>query len=420
MMNNDYVDKYERELISTLLDRYEASVFFKTATAPTHRIMLTLYDGGKTNFPSYDIEKPELRERINRAVIALSEKNLAGYQWMRGELNHFIAKVWLNYDNLANAYSFIKREPANDAAGNVCAELLDAMNRVKSAWIKNFLNDCHQTIVRKRKLTGMIGLPHTKEERGNLISALVFADNKDEPELLERVFSIQCFGDSKKFDTVKNQFINIIKHYHDCDSDASDEELLRLAGISKYPEQFEFRGPLSIHFDQASIDFSVFTEGAGCNSRDIKRAAFSIAPNIKRVLSIENRANFFDYIYRQKNEDELVVYHGGQFSVAKGLFLKMLSRAIPPNCVWEHWSDIDYGGFAMLARLRHEIKTEVLPWRMHRNELMRYIHFTTPISAHYAEKLKTLVVKKELADCAQTIEYMIEKKIRLEQEAMLT
>jgi hypothetical protein len=419
MMDNEYIDKYEKELISALLDRYEASVFFKTETVPTHRIMVTLYDGGKTNFPSYDIEKPETRERINRAVIALAEKNLVAYQWMRGEINHFIARVWLNYDNLEKAYLFVKREPANDAAGSVCAQLLDAMSRVKSAWIKKFLNDCYQTIACKRKLTGMTGLPHTKEDRDNLINAFIFTDNKDEPELLERVFSIRCFGDSKKFETVKKQFINIIKHYNDCDSDASDEELLRLAGISKYPEQFEFRGPLLIHFDQASIDFSSFSDGAGCNSRDIKRAVFSVAPDIKRVLSIENRANFFDYIYRQKNWDELVVYHGGQFSVAKGLFLKMLSSAIPHNCVWEHWGDIDYGGFAMLSRLRREIKAEVLPWRMNSEELIRCSHFTTGISAQYAEKLKTIVTKKEMADCVQTIEYMNEKRVRLEQEAML-
>jgi hypothetical protein len=419
-MNNEYVDRYERELISALLDRYEASVFFKTAQAPTRRIMIKLYDGGRTDFAPYDIEKPDVRERINKAVIALAEKKLAGYQWMRGEVNHFIAKVWLNYDNLAEAYSFVKREAANDAACAVCATLLDATGRVKSLWIKNFLSDCHETIARKRKITGMTGLPHTEEERGDLINALIFADNMKEPELLERVFSIQCFGDSKKFDTIKKQFINIIKHYHDCDGDATDEELLRLAGITKYPEQFEFRGPLVIHFDNTAIDFSPFTDGAGCNSRDIKRAVLSVAPETRRVLSIENRANFFDYIDRQKNNDELVVYHGGQFSVAKGLFLKMLIKAIPRNCVWEHWGDIDYGGFSMLSRLRREIKADVRPWRMNCEELIRLAHFTTAISAPYAEKLKSLVTKKELADCVQTIEYMLEKKIRLEQEAMLT
>jgi hypothetical protein len=417
-MNNEYVDRYERELISALLDRYEGSVFFKTATMPTHRIMVTLYDGGKTNFPLYDIEKPELRERINRAVVALAEKNLVGFQWMRGEVNHFIARVWLNYDHLAKAYLFVKREPANDAADAVCAELLDAMSCVKSAWIKNFLSDCRQTIASKRKLSGMIGLPHTKKERGDLINALIFTDNRTDPELLERVFSIQCFGDSKRFERIKKQFIAIIKRYNDCDGDANDEELLRLVGISKYPELFEFRGPLHIHFDDATIDFSPFTDGAGCNSRDIKRAAFSVATDVRRVLSIENRANFFDYIYHKKSRDEIVVYHGGQFSVAKGLFLRMLAAAIPRTCIWEHWGDIDYGGFLMLSRLRREIRADVLPWKMNRDELIRYADFTTTISARYAEKLKSLVAKKELADCVQTVEYMIAKHIRLEQEAM--
>jgi hypothetical protein len=412
--------------------------------------MLKLYDGGLSDFSPYDIEKPEIRERINRAVLALREQGLVFYQWMRGEENHILARVWLNAENIAAAYGFINRRPSGDIAEEVCAELREARKRVSSSWIRNFLDDTLQTISRRRSVGNGGILPTEGEERRNLLRALVFADSRlsglGETELLERVFSIRCFGDSKKFETgVKNRFLEILRRYADFDDDAaaggSDEELLRFAGIARYPEQFEFRGPLTLSFDaanavksdgagtkgagidasvHASVDFSPLLSGAAVKSPDLRRGALGLPPDLTRILSIENWANYADYIHRQKERRELVVFHGGQFSPAKGLFFKALTAAAPPGCPWYHWGDIDYGGFSMLARLRREITRGVLPYRMDETELRSYRRFTLRPPPPYLEKLKTLTDREELADCTPCIEYMIREGLRLEQEAMLT
>ena len=36
--------------------------------------------------------------------------------------------------------------------------------------------------------------------------------------------------------------------------------------------------------------------------------------SVNRVLFIENKANYLDYISRNKKLDELVLYHGGFYS----------------------------------------------------------------------------------------------------------
>jgi hypothetical protein len=246
-------DTYEKEIISLLLDKYEAGSSFRKDIKPVRRIMLKFYDSGVSDYPAYDIEKPEQRERINKAVLALGEAGLVFYEWMKGEGGHFIARVWLNLENINKAYTFLDRRPANDIAGEVCLEILDVLGEVKSIWIRRFLEESCEAISRRRAV-GQGGpgsrIPRSREERQDLFRVLRFVDSLGETEMLERVFSMRCFGDSKKFETgVKKRLLDIVRHYADWDDETREDELLRFAGIVRYPQQFEFRGPLSISFD---------------------------------------------------------------------------------------------------------------------------------------------------------------------------
>jgi DNA topoisomerase VI subunit A len=74
----------------------------------------------------------------------------------------------------------------------------------------------------------------------------------------------------------------------------------------------------------------------------------------------------------------------------------------------------------MLLRLRTEILPTVQPYRMSVSELQTYQAYTQPFSKDYAEKLKKLKEQERLSDCLDCINYMLNNKVRLEQEAMLT
>ncbi|MEW5953434.1 MAG: Wadjet anti-phage system protein JetD domain-containing protein [Bacillota bacterium] len=411
--------RYKHQLISALLDKYERSSFFREGTQPTRRIMLKLYDGGLTEFPQYDIEQPEKRMLLNRAVLSLYEARLVSYQWMRGEENHIIAKIWLNFENISFAYALIGRQPKSDTVDDVCLELLEALDSVRSEWVKQFLSDVYDAISRKRSVGNR--LPADKNERTDLFRAICFIDQLGETEMLERVFSLQCFGDSKRFEkAVKSRLLGILSKYLDSEDDNTDEALLRQVGITKYPEQFEFCGQVSMSFHCGTVDFSHLMFGGVVNSADFQQGYLNVSPAIDRVLSIENRANYIEYIYKQKNDHELVIYHGGQFSPAKRKFLRAVAASMSDTSHWYHWGDIDYGGFSMLARLRREIKHDVIPYRMDKSELIRYALFTASVQPQYIEKLCGLKQRSELGDCLPCIDYMIENRVKLEQEAMLT
>lgn len=193
----------ERKIITVLLDKYERSSFFRTDTTPTKRILLKLYENGKCEFLDYNIENSEQRIRINECVRVLAKKGLISYEWMKGEENHILSKVWLNMENLQQAYSLTHRQPQGDFLADVDVELVECMGSVQSKWMKDFLLDASEFVKQKRKLPPL--LPDNSQERKSLLQALRYIDANGSDGLLKRVFSIRCFGDSKYFE--RNAFI---------------------------------------------------------------------------------------------------------------------------------------------------------------------------------------------------------------------
>lgn len=407
----------EQKIITVLLDKYERSSFFRTDTAPTKRILLKLYENGKCEFSDYNIENSEQRIRINECVQVLAQKGLINYEWMKGEVNHIISKVWLNIENLQQSYCFARRQPQSDFLAGMDIELVECMDCVSSQWMKDFLFDASEYVKQKRKIPPL--LPENAQELKSLLQALRYIDANGNKELLKRVFSIRCFGDSKYFErVVEARLLRILKKYLDSDEQETDEQYLNQIGIVKYPEQFEFCGALSLEYcDGHHIDFDHLCSGT-IYGQDIAESKLFLSKNVRSILSIENKANYFDYIGKLRKTDELVIYHGGQYSPAKHIFLQAVSDA-SGDLPWFHWGDIDYGGFSMLARLRREINFNIQPHRMGKLELIRFAQLTTSFSSEYAIKLHELMSKPELSDCSECLSYMLENRLRLEQESML-
>ena len=410
----------EKNVLSALLDKYEHSSFFREKTIPTRRIMLKFYDGsGKSDFPYYDIEQSERRVSVNRAVKELQNFGYLSFEWMKGEREHIIAKVWLNIDNIESAYQFAERKSKGDVIDEVLAEIANTRKQVASLWFCIFLQDAYDTVSRKRSIVSSI--PDNKEERGNLFRAILAIDEMSGSELTERAFSLKYFGDSKKFErTVKTRIVSILKKYQECDDDTRDEDVLRQIGIIKYPEQFEFCGKINLSFGCGTVDFAPLCAGGSIYVSDLLKGELTISPDVKRILSIENRANYIEYIRKIKADDEVVLYHAGQYSPSKKKFFLAIHKAMPKGCSWLHWGDIDFGGFSMLARLRREIGSEIAPFRMNAPELIQYEYLAASVTNAYTEKLTGLVQKSELSDCHECIKYMIKNKVKLEQESMLT
>ena len=407
---------YRKKILMQLVSWYEDSPAYVRGEPPSRRRIMRLYDNGKTDFPIYDIENHIVRKDINQTVFDMAEAGLVGYEWMIGQRDHIIAEVWLCFDKINQIYALLERTPKDSSAGEAAAALERLRNSSDEQWVVDWASEKLLEIKSKRSIGRT--LPADVSERDDLLKAL--SQIGGEIETLERVFSIRCFGDSKRFErTVKSRLIRIIKKHLAVEDNCTDEEALRLAGLSRYPEHFEFSGALTITLHGGEIDYSPLSHGGSLTNEDVSIGSLSLAPGIRRILSIENKANYIEYVRKEKTDDELVLFHGGQLSPAKRLFVQKIVAAIPRNCSFSHWGDIDFGGFSMLARLRREIFQNVRPHLMSKSELIKYTDLCAKFDKRYADKLAALLRQPELADCAECIEYMLENNVRLEQEAML-
>ena len=407
---------YKKKILMQLVNWYENSQAYVRGEPPPRRRIMRLYDNGKTDLSIYDIENHIIRKDINQAVLDMAEAGLVGYEWMRGQRNHIIAGVWLCFDKIDSIYALLKRIPKGSAVEEAAAALERLCGSSAAQWVVDWAAEKLLEIREKRSIGKT--LPADASERDDLLKALSLLGG--ETETLERVFSIRCFGDSKLFErTVKSRLIRIIKKRLAVEDDCTDEAALRLAGLSRYPEQFEFCGAVTITLPGGDIDFSPLPHGGALTNEDVSIGSLSLAPSIKHILSIENKANYIEYVRKEKPADELVLFHGGQYSPAKRLFLQKIVSAMPENCSFSHWGDIDFGGFSMLARLRREIFPNVQPYLMSKVELLKYANLCAGFDKRYADRLSALLRQPELSDCAECIGYMLENSIRLEQEAML-
>ena len=73
----------------------------------------------------------------------------------------------------------------------------------------------------------------------------------------------------------------------------------------------------------------------------------------------------------------------------------------------------------MYSRLRREIDPRILPWRMSMTELTAHCDQAVNFDDSYAAKLAELLEDPTLRDCRETLLYMLQHRLRLEQEVLI-
>ena len=147
------------------------------------------------------------------------------------------------------------------------------------------------------------------------------------------------------------------------------------------------------------------------------------ADGIRRVLFIENKANYVWYISQKPAGDELVILHGGCYSPIKGRWFRLVyegCRRQPHAAEYLHWGDVDVGGFRMFRRLKEQIVPGLAPYRMDRASLEQYRDQAMWITSEaYLKTLEDMENDPEYEVFREVIGMMRVERIRLEQEQMI-
>jgi len=408
---------YKHWILNALLDKYEQSQAFQTGIF-NRRILITV---SKEAALLEVMEQVDEKHLFIKVIEQLKDKGYIDYSWVKYEVNNLLDQIWLIPDAIDDCYMEIGRIPA--------AKLLELFLELAKKYLSKLSKTSDfavyiESIIEYTNTRKKLKAPFTSDMELNekLFKCIVALDSNQIQ--MERVFSTKHFGDSKFFEhNLKTKVISILKEIEKNNletDDLSDEDLLIKRGLYRWPEIYEFKGPVTITMDDGSVmDMSVYKYGAYINSEDVKHILAIDGSGIKRVVFIENKANYIDYMTKNENIEELVIYHGGFYSPIKGMLFSKIYEGCEKASFY-HWSDIDLGGFKIFNRLKTNIISELHPLYMDVETLKNNEKFCIEIkSREYTEKLNALKMDKDYQIFHDVIMYMIEKGIRLEQENLI-
>lgn len=417
------ITDYKKWLLNTLLDKYEQSKAFQTGVF-NRRITITV---SKEKAIQEVMELVDEKHLFLTILDQLKTQGLIDYSWVKYETGNLVEQVWLVPEAISTCYRELGRVPA--------AELLDSFKELASTYLDKFSSDSDFTdyivsLIEYAASKKKVKAPFADDMKLNadLFECIALLDKN--PNQMERVFSSRYFGDSKFFERVlKSKVISILKEIQKSsvgnDEDSAndllvDEDLLVARGLYRWPEIYEFNGPLIITLDDGSvIDMSSQAYGSYINSDAVKHIESIDGSSIQRVVFIENKANYIDYQANHRNAGDLIVYHGGFYSPIKGLLFSKIYEGCT-NAAFYHWSDIDLGGFRLFNRLRMNIAPSVQPLFMDVETLQNNEAACMNIKTEgYLQMLASLLKNPDYSMFYEVIQYMIEKKVRLEQENLI-
>lgn len=233
----------------------------------------------------------------------------------------------------------------------------------------------------------------------NLFAVLCGLDMMDAP-VYKRVFSSRCLKDniigdrkikaSKVFEQAYEAgIISLAKQYHpDVDGNMDNTQILSQLGIEEYAQVLALKGPLRIALGGKQIDLAPFTCGAVLNSQTLTQAQPLPDPRIRRIITVENQANYETMSYEPET---LIIFCHGYFTPRERGFLIKLRDCLSGQPVeYYHTGDLDYGGICIFQYNRRRIFPELRPLYMDVEQYERYREKAEPLGEETVKKLREL------------------------------
>ena len=356
---------------------------------------------------------PTPRLIANDQLNQLEKANLLSLAWIPGEKGHLLQSVTLKTGD-KSLYTLLKREPASTARARLETLLLADQFR--------FPKDDWRTRAIRRTLTqlrvGKSPTPFSLTDSTwdlDLLSALS-ALSTLETETPYRVFSVRTFNDSKRFEELKPAIIRLARSANPEWKTLLAEDILRELNLVANPTYIHLAGNWQFTTQSGEIlSLSGFIPSVGFPATQIETIQ-SVTIHAESILCIENLTSFHEFIRINGtcNAKHATVCIMGNPSPTIRRLLQLLPDSIPIYL----WADIDYGGFNILSQLRRYIGHEIHPHLMDISIFEKYAHLSCPLTQTDVRNLKHLGTRPELVDIRSTIEHLIHRGLKLEQEAI--
>lgn len=407
-------------ILSRLLEKYENSKHLFQPGTSARRVMLRV---DKKELPEYKYQEASVRDAYNQAAQELERERLVSLEWVEGR--PVLSAVILNLDSVQTCYRLLGRKHPKEQALLVAQAIEKALSVVSTPWIRSWRDE----ICAKARSTFSVPA-YCKRDTAfldKLLTALAAFDALRGDSITMRTFSNRCYHDSKYFEReIRDEFLRIAqKHCPDLAALCDQEELgvrdkLAYLGIYARPEIYELSGDFSLTTSKGSVNAkALMPYGMAIPSTAVGTITSVDVKNIGKVVFIENKTNYDEYLLSEMSDDELVFYHGDFLSPQKRKLISILAKQVILKDIPVYfWADIDLGGFQMFTHLQQLIP-QLQPMRMTGENVVNFHEVGLSRSADYLEKLRVALEKTEYPLFENTIKRIIEYGVTIEQEVFL-
>jgi hypothetical protein len=381
-----------------LLDRYERS-----GRDPRRVVRVRL-----SEVPAYDADT---HQAVNSALNDLVQQGLITVRWARHETDNWLDKVDLNPDRVEALYGLLKRAPRSDQTAALRALIDDHVSVADwqaqvFSWLRLQL-DSHHTVAPFRLAEPQFNADLLKILRG--LAQL-------QAPLLERTFSVQLFGNSKRFEDLRPAVLAVLRRHspYAAEYNGDDNSLLRAHHVQRVPEYVLLKGPLTLELADTKLTLGAYSDGLSLPATTLRASKVIDCP-ARAVITVENTTSYHELIGWQTPE-VLHVFTGG-FASPTVIALLQAIRATRAALPFYHWGDLDAGGFRILLHLRKYLG-EVRALAMDEATLTQHRHLARLLTANDRTGLALLQTQGGLNDCAGVIAALLAADCKLEQEAV--
>lgn len=400
--------QYDRYVLDGLIDSYERSVLFTGENKVNVKVAF-LFDRKK--IPDYFNESSLAYERIHACMKEMEGRGFLKIDWKKGRENHIISKVVLQTDKLQEIYAYLNRTPKSDYLKKNLLLVSGLQKEFNTPVCGGFLSYIRERLEGGKSVKDYIELSET-EKTERLFRTVYLIETNRIPCYI-REFSIRHFSDSKTFEGMLGAVTKVMHTFGADYKEMTAGEILAEYQIYDTPDYVYFKGDIVLAAKDKELAVGVLRQGIGLSGEDIAHIELRDFKRIKKVITIENLTTFF----RWNEENSLILYLGGYHNSVRRSLLTMIYRKLP--CAqYYHFGDIDAGGFAIYEDLCAKTQIPFRLYKMDLDTLKRYERYARPLTANDRSRIRHMIDSKK-RDYEPVLSYMLEKNIKLEQEAVI-
>lgn len=399
-MSNKSLTAVEKSILNKLLDAYE-----RKQENSNRRVIIKA-----EKFELYDLENVDMKHLFIQSVQSLHKREYVKFTWVKFEMGNLLNQIILVEKAVPEICLRLQRVGKSEKTDIFINELKAYKENIVTDWVSRFLADEENYISRKNNWSAI--WPKDKGHRKEFVKLLSTLEVCENMPL--RYLSVRLFGDSKKIENeYKAKIVSVAKKYIPLSLD--DEDILEYLGVELNPRDILFCGNLEYQLKGVHLSTAGYIYGTSINQLTIKYMNKPIVHHSK-VLTIENKATYYEYL-KVKRDDELVIYLGGFFGRATREFLMKLKTN--KKLIFEHWSDIDLGGFRIYKYLMNLLENRVKPVGMDVSIYQKYTKKSNNIDKlpdTHLNEIEAMMSLSEMVMLKEVMSKVLIKKKRLEQE----